>query len=271
MEENFKSTEVLQNSLAFKKKLRIGEDAYRSLKVGKNLQGAWDAYSIGAGAAGLAKTSAVAGLVGTKVGPLAFLGIGTMATPLPYVALAAIGSTALYIGVMRKVRQYSEKRVVSIPEFINTPLDLLATCLFDLIAPAVCKMSLIDGEVSEDERVLISDYFVEEWGYSKDYVQESLRVIDDQIRALSAEDIFKPLVDFIKKNPDCNKTEISNDLIFILKEVAEVDGELKDPEIQYLKDASELLSARTFSIQGLISNLPKLRKISKNAPNSKEV
>ena len=121
---------VLANPLAFKANLAIGEDAYTSLKYGKGLQGLWDSLGIGATAAGIAKTSTVAALVGSKTGWFAAIGIGASTTPLHLVALAAVGSTAAYVGVMRLVRNYSSQRVDVIPKFINTPLDVLAVSLF---------------------------------------------------------------------------------------------------------------------------------------------
>ena len=67
---------VLANPLAFKANLAIGEDAYTSLKYGKGLQGLWDSLGIGATAAGIAKTSTVAALIGSKTGWFAAIGIG---------------------------------------------------------------------------------------------------------------------------------------------------------------------------------------------------
>ena len=131
--------------------MAIGADAYKSLKIGKNLTLLIDTLGFGGGALGVAKTATFASIFGTKTGVLAWIGLGTFVTPLPVVALFTVGSTALFAGVMYKIRKFSAKRVSSIPKFINTPIDLLAASMFNLIAPAVYKMSLIDGEIAKTE------------------------------------------------------------------------------------------------------------------------
>lgn len=251
---------ILQNSLAFKEKLSIGEDAYKSLKIGKNLQILIDTLGFGGTAAGIAKTATFASIFGTKTGTLAWIGLGTAVTPLPIVALFTVGSTALFFGVMHRIRKYSANRVSNIPKFINTPLDLLAASMFDLVAPAVYKMSLIDGEAAQTELDLIHEYFVEDWGYSKDYVVKSSAIVMEDIQEKTLKDIFEPLVEFLRKNPDCNKREIANDLASILKEIAEADGEVKESEQKFLEEATEILCGKRIKFASIMPKLPKFRK-----------
>ena len=253
---------VLENPLAFKAKLAIGEDAYKSLKYGKGLQGAWDALGVGATAAGIAKTSAVAGLIGSKVGFLSFIGIGSFVTPLPYVALAAVGSTAAYIGVIRVVRNFSKDRVDIIPKFINSPLDILAVSLFDLLAPLTLKVAFADGDKSASEHDLIVEYFSKDWGYARDYVEQSLKLLEDQILEVEVEHLLKPVSDFIAENPDCNQIEIAKNILEVLKEIAEVDGILTDDEVRVLdiseehfKDANSFVKKLTTPINALTQKM----------------
>ena len=253
---------VLSNPLAFKAKLAIGEDAYKSLKYGKGLQGLWDSLGVGAAAAGIAKTSTVAGIIGTKIGPFAFIGFGTLVTPLPYVALAAVGSATVYIGVMRLVRKYSNERVNVIPKFINTPLDVLAVTLFDLLAPLALKVAVADGIKSSSEHKLIIEYFSSEWGYAKDYVEQSLEVIEEQIRDLEIEQLLDPVSDFIKENPDCNQIEIAKSIVEFLREIAEVDGILTEDEARVLElsadhfnDANSFVKKLVTSINSLVQRI----------------
>ena len=53
-------TEVLSKPLEFKVKLAIGEDAYASLKTGRNLQKMVDALSVASTGTAIAKTGTVA-------------------------------------------------------------------------------------------------------------------------------------------------------------------------------------------------------------------
>ena len=254
---------VLTNSLKFKSKLAIGEDTYKSLKIKKNLSGLWGTFGIGSTAATIAKSSWIASAIGVKKGIAATLSfglLGTVSTPLTYVAVAAIGSTAIYFGVMKVVKKYSSDRVTIIPKFINTPLDLLAVSMFDLIAPAAYKMSQIDGNVTEEESELIFEYFVKEWGYSAEYVNKSSELISDQILGKNIEEILSPLIDFIKENPDCNKDEIAADILLILREIAEADGILHENEKSYLDQAYKILSDKNISFEQVSSQISSITK-----------
>lgn len=246
---------VLSKPLDFKTKLAIGEDAYTSLKTGKNLQKAWDAFGMASTGAAIAKTGFVASMIGTKTGALAIIGVGTLATPLPYIALAAAGSTALYFGVMSKVRNFSSDRVVTIPKFINTPLDLLAVSLFDLLAPVLFKMCQVDGSASDEEIELIEEYFVEDWGYNKEYFQQCASLILDQIDGKTVEELLIPLVDYIKENPDCNQVKIATDILSILKEVAEIDGHMHPEEIAFLENASKIICGEPLTMSSLVGRV----------------
>jgi len=237
---------ILENSLAFKTKLSIGEDAYKSLKYGKGLQGVWDTLGIATAAAGVAKGATVAGLIGTKAG---FLGLfGSFVTPLPYVALAGVGSAVAYIGVMRIAKKFSKERVDVIPKFINSPLDILAVSIFDLIAPLAIKISDIDGKISELERNLIVEYFCDDWGYSRDFVTQGFGLIEEEIRTADIEQLLQPVSDFIKNNPDCNQYEIAKDILNILNEISEVDGKITSEESNFLEiSESHFKDANSFT------------------------
>lgn len=246
---------VLANPLAFKAKLAIGEDAYKSLKYGKGLQGIWDSLGIGATAAGIAKTATVAKLIGSKAGWFAALGFGAFKTPILVVALAAVGSTAAYVGVMRLVRNYSSQRVDVIPKFINTPLDVLAVSIFDLLAPMALKVACADGVKSLSEQELIVEYFVNDWGYSQDYVEQSLEVIDGQISDLKVEQLLTPITDFIRENPDCNQAEIAKGIVEFLKEIVEVDGIINEDEARILELSEKHFNDANSFVKNLITPL----------------
>ena len=249
---------VLEKPLAFKAKLAIGEDAYKSLKYNKKLQRTWNALMAGATGAGIAETPVVAAVIGSKVGFLSFLGIGSIAVSLWYIALAAAGSATAYIGVVYLIRNFYKERVDVIPKFINSPLDILAVSLFDLLAPLALKVAVADGEKSSPEHDLIVEYFSNDWGYSKDYAEQSLKLIEEQIQDVEIKQLLEPVSDFIRENPDCNQIEIAKDILGILREIAEVDGKLTEDEAHILdisedhfKDANSFVKKVSMSISGL--------------------
>lgn len=227
-------TRVLSSPLSFKAKLKIGEDAYSSLLVTKKLQSAWDLFGVGTSAAGIAKTTWVASLIGTKVGPLAFIGLGTAAVPPLLIAAIAVGSTAAYFGATQKWKKFSDERVVTIPKFLNTPLDLLAANLLDLMAVLAVKISSADGNICEDELEAIEDYFISEWGYDPSYLERTLSGITENIDGIEIKEIVEPLEAFLIKNKDCNADAICTDLISFLEEIISVDGEITVQERRYM-------------------------------------
>ena len=157
---------VVSDPLRFKAKLAIGEDAYGTLRF-KNL--ANDFYEV-IGGAGAGVAVAKSGIVATTFfAPQGFLGLiglgGAAITPIGWVVAAAVLSGGAVFGVRRFLCDMTGSRVTVIPKFINTPIDVLAISLFDLVAPLALKVADIDGEVSVKERKRIKSYFVDEWGY----------------------------------------------------------------------------------------------------------
>lgn len=238
---------VLASPLSFKAKLQIGENAYGSLIATKNLQSAWDLFGVGSSAAGLAKTTWLASMIGTKIGPLAFLGLGNPVTAPLLVAAIAIGSTAVYFGATRRWKKFSDDRVVTIPKFLNTPLDLLAANMLDLMALLAFKVSSADGQITVDEIETIEDYFVSEWGFDPIYLQSALSQISDSIDHLSVEDIVMPLRAFVDDNKDCNADAICRDLLSFLDEVVCADGEVSPAEQVCISEIAQVLCKKSLA------------------------
>ena len=163
---------------------------------------------------------------------------------------------------MRVVRNFSKDRVDIIPKFINSPLDILAVSLFDLLAPLTLKVAFADGDKSASEHDLIVEYFSKDWGYARDYVEQSLKLLEDQISEVEVEHLLKPVSDFIAENPDCNQIEIAKNILEVLKEIAEVDGVLTDDEVRVLdiseehfKDANSFVKKLTTPINALTQKM----------------
>lgn len=114
----------LSHPLCFKKELHIGAAAYRSLTIKKRVL----ALVRPIGAAGVGASVAGSSAVATTFFPagiLGALGLATAATPIGWVIGTAVFSGAAWTFVSRKLDDLSSNRVVEIPKFINTPLDLL--------------------------------------------------------------------------------------------------------------------------------------------------
>lgn len=222
--------QVIQDPLRFKLKLDIGEEAYTSLKLKKYFLDSLDAASGARTGIAAAKSSMVASTFFAKSGFLGALGIGTATTPVGWAVAAGVAGAGLSIVVGKYFVRGSSGRVKSIPDFINTPLDILATGLFDMIAVLGIKIAGIDGNINHDEREFIKNYFIKEWGYDLIFVEQGLSLIELKADQHSIAEISEQLARFKKANPDCNYKSMSNEIISFITGIAEADGILDERE-----------------------------------------
>ncbi len=225
---------VIADPLRFKLKLSIGEDAYTSLRTTKNLWRIWDVGSVAASGAALAKSSAVATTFFASTassGFLSMIGLGAAAvTPLGWVAAAAVASGTAYYGVIRITQSMSASRVDAIPKFINTPIDVLAVSLFDLMCPLALRVADIDKQILDIERRTIADHFIDEWGYDRAYVAGAMAIMEETISSARVKELAQALAQFQANNPDCNPVAMQSSLIGLIRNVAAVDGALDERE-----------------------------------------
>lgn len=227
----------------FKKALHIGEDAYTSLRIKKlSLKVLGPLGAAGAGAA-VAKSSLVATTFFPAGGILGLIGLGTAFTPLPWViATAALSGTA-WAGIQRKLDDASARRVDQIPKFINTSLDLLAVSIFDLICPLAVKLAAVDGEIHEQERVEIVEYFVGTWGYDKAFVTVAVDMVHEC--EYTFDDLVRNLVKYTQSSPDCDAKAISQNVLAFLNEVAEANNGIGKSERDALLEAEKAFTQDT--------------------------
>ncbi|MCK4840453.1 MAG: TerB family tellurite resistance protein [Methylococcales bacterium] len=225
--EWFNDTEsVISEPLKFKVKLAIGEDAYTSLRVKDAVFEAWDTLGVATTAITIAKSSAVASTFFAPTGFLAAIGIGTAATPLGWVIAAGVVSSSAWVGITRYIKKQSNSRVTVIPKFINTPMDVLAVGLFDLIVPLALKIAIVDGKINKSEKTFISHYFIKEWGYDPAFVKDGIAFTESNLSNFSIQEIACSLAEFQKTNPDCNYREMTKEMLTFLKGITESDGKI---------------------------------------------
>ena len=141
-------TQVIADSLRFKRKLAIGEDAYTSIKLGRAITKIWDVGGVAAAGAGVATSATVAGTFFATKGLLASIGLGAAAvTPVGWVVAAAVVSGGAYYGVTHALGRYTGSRVEVIPRYINSPIDQLGAALLDMMGALSIKVALMDGKI----------------------------------------------------------------------------------------------------------------------------
>jgi uncharacterized tellurite resistance protein B-like protein len=223
---------VISDPLKFKRKLRIGEDAYATLRLKNGVQGLWDVGGVALTGATVAASPIVAGsLFASSAGLLSAIGIGAAAaTPVGWVVAAAIASGGAYYGVAKLVRTRIGDMVETIPRFISTPIDLLGMQLLDLIGALAIRVASTDGSIAAAERSAIERHFVEEWGYDREYVARALDVLIAGADETRVKAIAKALADFQAASPDCNAEAMQAELLTFMREVVQADGVLDERE-----------------------------------------
>jgi hypothetical protein len=237
--------QVVADDLRFKKKLAIGENAYKSVPAFNKLRELWDVVGAAGTGAAVAKSTVVASTFFAPSGLLGLLGIGTAATPVGWIAFAALASGGACYGLYRLLGNAKASRVIEIPKFLNTPLDALGMALFDLIAPLSLRLAAVDGRIEPKERKFLIQHLVDEWGLDKKFVREAVRLIEPTILTHSIEEIAKELAEFLHSNPDCNHKAIVAELGDFLQEMLETGGPLSEHE-------SEALAL----VQGVLQSTP---------------
>jgi hypothetical protein len=150
---------------------------------------------------------------------------------------------------MRLARNYGGSRVDTVPKFINTPLDLLAASLLDLIGALALRVATIDGQLDDTEKLVIAEHFINEWGLDEAYVGRALDLLISETEPKRVKQLARALTEFQAGNPDCGAAEMQADIVSFLRDVTEADDVLDERE-ELAIDAiqAEFKAARQFSL-----------------------
>lgn len=233
--------DVVEDELRFKAKLGIGEDAYTSTRVKKLVFEAWDVAGVAATGAQVASSAFIAQKFFAAPGLLAAFGIGTAATPVGWVIAASVLTGGAWLGITRYLKDDTGKTTV-IPDFINTPLDVLGLALFDLMAPLAMKVAAVDGHIHENETATIKRYFVRRWGYSDQFVDRGIEFISQKLDAYDIKTTAATLGAFTRDNPDCKANVMLADITSFLRVVMEADGRIDEREEMAIERVEKLFS-----------------------------
>jgi uncharacterized tellurite resistance protein B-like protein len=235
--------QVVAEPLRFKAKLAIGENAYTSLRTIGRVRELWDVLGAAGTGAAVAKSSLVATTFFAPSGLMGALGLGTAATPVGWVAFAALASGGAFYGIYRWLGHSKGSRVIEIPKFLNTPLDTLGLALFDLIAPLSLRLAMVDGEVEAAEREFLRRHLIEDWGLDPKFVDAAIGAVESELAEAPLEVLAKDLSDLLHANPDCNQKVMVEELIAFLAQMLEAAGPLSNEEALALARVSQTLRA----------------------------
>lgn len=222
--------QVVAEPLRFKARLAIGEDAYTSLRMINRTREVWDVLGAAGAGAAVAKTGMVAGLLGAS------------ATPIGWVALAALASGGACYGIYRLLGNTKGERVIEIPKYLNTPLDTLGLAIFDMIAPLSLRLAAVDGEIEAAERAFLIRYLVDDWGMNRRFVEQAVAAIEPRLMDGSIESMAAEAAEFLHLNPDCKHQAIAKDLGVFLRAMLETGGPLSEAEEAALATTVQLVA-----------------------------
>ena len=226
---------IIADDLKFKKKLDIGDDVYKKLKTLKNLKDIGEASVTGAGVAALTGFGWYASL--GVMGKFA-LAAGLMTTPVGWIAGAGAAGAVGLIGIKKLFRKADKKMIDKIPKFLNTPLDVVALSISQILFPPAVRMACVDGNFCTAEKETIESYFINSWGYDPYFVKKHIAKLSQHATAIDYRAFKQALENICNGSKDFKKDVIVNELISLLKEVMRADG-IEQPEekneLEYLR------------------------------------
>ncbi|MCO5975403.1 TerB family tellurite resistance protein [Ideonella oryzae] len=236
------ASRVVADELRFKAKLAIGEQADASLRAVNRAREIWDVLGAAGTGAAVAKSSLVASTFFAPGGLLGAVGLGTAATPIGWVAFAALASGGACYGLYRLLGNRRGERVIEIPRYLNTPLDQLGLAIFDLIAPLAIRMAAVDGQIERAELDHLQQHLVREWGLDEAFVNQAIVRIIGEASAGDLARMARERSVFLHANPDCNHAAIAADVVQSLRQMLEAAGPVTPQEAAALDEVAALLA-----------------------------
>ena len=233
---------IVVDERAFKVQLAIGEDAYLGSRLLKAFHELLDTGGAAAAGGGIAASTVVASTFFSTGGILGLLGLGTAATPVGWVLASAAVSGLVWSYGKRKLHSIFSGPVEVVPVFINTPIDVLAVALFEMMAPLTLKVAMADGEIHREERSRIKEYFTRSWGYEPSFVELGISFVEEDMSKFEINGFASSLAEFADANRDCNYTSMTNKIAEFLQELIEADGKIHEEEERALSEIRQIFN-----------------------------
>ena len=237
---------MVREPLKFKAMLGIGERAYGLLRTRENMRTFSETIGIGATASTIAASSTVAGTFfassGFMASTLSAIGLGaTAVTPVGWVIAAGVITGGAYMGISHLFENSKDTGLIVVPKYINTPLDVIAAALIELMLPVSLKMAHTGGGMTQAERNSIEAYFSDSWGYSSGFVSRLVEEYQNQLDDVSYERLAESLGAYCADSKDCDREVIMSGFVSHLHEVIEADGVIHPEEQEQLDYLTGLL------------------------------
>ena len=226
---NEEPEQIIADSKQFRMKLGIGIDAYKTLSKVCDIAPLFSGGAIGTSAGLL-------GLQGSS-GALAFIGLGS--TPIGWVALAGVVGVSAFYGGSQLLKKTKQGAVQEIPKYINSPIDVISSSILFFIAPIIFKLAKLDGQVSEEEKTYVQQYFVNEWGFDEAYINSQVSLLISAADNINFNDISDKINELVATG-DVDKEQLINNVVELAEKLClidQADHEATHNELAALKKA----------------------------------
>lgn len=233
---------IVKEPLKFKQKLGIGEKAFASLRAKESMSDFAKATAVGGTASTVVGSSAVAATFFAPTGFLASLGVGAAAvTPIGWVMAAGVASFGGYMAVSHILGKSKDSNLIVVPKYINTPMDVIAVALVELMLPVSLRIASADGKLGAPERAAVLDHFCEQWGYGPGFINRLTDEYESQLDGVSYSRLAESLHEYCSTSKDCDPSTITNEFVAHLTKIVEADGEVTENEERELQELTDLL------------------------------
>jgi uncharacterized tellurite resistance protein B-like protein len=249
---------VVREPLKFKASLGIGDRAYRRLRTREHMTTFTEVVGIATTAVGLARSGWIATTFfaskGFTASTLSAFGLGaTAVTPVGWVIAAVVVSSTAYVGVTHLLERSKDNGLIVVPKYINTPLDIIAVALIELMLPVSLKIAHADGSMHESENRAIHDFYTDEWGYCSEFITRLIAEYQDQLDSVSYSTIADSLAAYCAGSKDCDKEAIMAAFMAHLRHVIEADGVIHESERAEINYLSDILIKKSEKAGGSVS------------------
>jgi len=233
---------IINEPLRFKVKLGVDESAFEFLGAKEHLATFTKALRFGWDASKLARSPGVAGSFFARSSILSTLGLGAATTPIVWILAAGVLSGAAYVGVRQLFVRSKDTHQVIVPPYINTPLDVIAVALMELMLPVSLKVANSDNVISKKERAVFRDYYVDQWGYNSLFLDRMITEYEENLDSISFAALSKSLKEYCRSNPDTDPKIILDDFLAHVTEVIEANGDVGKKELDQLNYLTHLMT-----------------------------
>ncbi len=239
LDDLFKETaNIIDDDLKFKHKLQLGDDAYKKLKTIKKAKDFIGSIAVGIGAFfscyiyWSSQQSTSVKLLGHEV--------YANSPPIGWFIFWGIFFFIITFYIKKFFKKAEEKTMHKIPKFLDTPLNIVALTLSEVFIVPAIKIATVDGVFSKEEEDYIKSYFVNDWGFNKNFIDNCVESGRKKIEC-SYDDYGKSLRNICANSKELKFKTIANELISFLDNIIKSDGNIATVEIEAYNKFKKIL------------------------------